>query len=110
VYYYYTYPARFSFQISIGSGYVGGSYGSGSVYYDDYYYDDYSYDDGYYYNDGYYDDDYYYDPTGYDIYDGGASIVLAAVDRPLGVWVPGHWEEQYVLTTDWVWVPGHYVY
>lgn len=82
VYYYYRYPARFSLSLNLGG--VG-------LYYDDYDYVNYDY--------GY-----------YDIYDESSDVELVAVDRPLGVWVPGHWEEQYVVDTEWVWVPGHYVY
>ena len=62
------------------------------------YYDDAGYDDG--------DADVYYD----DIYDGGSSVTTATIDRPLGVWVPGHWEQQYVVDSEWVWVPGYYTY
>jgi hypothetical protein len=96
VYYYYRYPARFS----IGLNFYGDDYYAGGAYYDDAAY----YDDGVYYDDtGYYYSD-------YDIYSGGSTVVAAAYDRPVGVWVPGHWEEQYVVDTEWVWVPGHYVY
>lgn len=78
VYYYYNYPARFAFHVSIGGGYDG---------------DDY--DIGYY---------------GGDIYDGGASVVTATLDRPLGIWVPGHWEQRDYVDSEWVWVPGYYIY
>jgi len=77
VYYYYHYPARFSFHISIGGVY--------------------DWDD--------YDVAYYTD-----VYDGGASVVMAALDRPLGIWVPGHWEQRYYVDSEWVWVPGYYTY
>jgi len=48
----------------------------------------------------------YYD----DIYDGDVSVVVSAVERPVGLWVPGHWEPRTVVGTEWVWVPGYYIY
>ena len=95
VYFYYRYPARFSFNVTVNSDYY-----NDDSYYDDSYYEDSDYD-------GSYDN---YDDSYYNIYDGGASVVTAAVDHPLGVWVPGHWEQQYVVDTEWVWVPGYYIY
>jgi len=56
------------------------------------------------YDYGYYDDYAYAD--GYDVV--GSDLVV--FDRPLGIWVPGHWEEQTVVDTVWVWVPGYYIY
>ena len=67
VYYYYRYPARFSFNLSIGDDY-------GAMYTD---------------------------------YASGAGVDVA-FDRPLGVWVPGHYEQD--AYGEWVWVPGYYTY
>jgi len=103
VYWYYRYPARFSFNVGIG-----GDYGYADAgYYDGGYDDTGDYDDGYYEDSGYYEDAAYY---GEDLYDGGATLVAGVYDRPLGVWVPGHWEQQVVTDTEWAWVPGHYIY
>jgi len=43
-------------------------------------------------------------------YVGGAGSLMVNLDRPLGVWVPGHWEPVSVVDTEWVWVPGYYIY
>ena len=69
VYYYYRYPARFSFN----AGIAGADYG---VTYTDY---------------------------------ASADVnVDLAFDRPLGVWVPGHYEQDEY--GDWLWVDGYYTY
>jgi len=31
-----------------------------------------------------------------------------AYDRPLGVWVPGHYDQ--TVDGEWVWTPGYYMY
>jgi hypothetical protein len=88
VYFYYRYPSRF--QYNAGFSYdpaVAAETGYASAY-----------------NDAYYDQYYY------DVYDGGSKIEAEVYQRPLGVWVPGHWEERIVGSNEWAWVPGHYVY
>lgn len=75
VYFYYNYPARFSFNLTI------------------------------------IDDDYFdWGVSYFVVYDGGATVVSVAINRPVGIWVPGHWEQRYYVASDWVWVPGYYIY
>jgi len=71
VYYYYRYPARFSFNLSVGDTYSDVSYA------------DISYTDG-------------------------VDDADVAYDRPLGVWVPGHYDQ--TVDGEWVWTPGYYMY
>jgi hypothetical protein len=40
--------------------------------------------------------------------DVGGDTVDVAFERPLGVYVPGHYEQD--VSGDWVWVPGYYTY
>ncbi len=77
VYYYFRYPARFSFHITLTNSYSDyGDYGDYSVSYSD-----------------------YVDPS---------DVTLVAGDRPLGLWVPGHYDQ--TLDGEWVWMPGYYAY
>jgi len=45
-----------------------------------------------------------------DIYEGGANVADATLDRPLGIYVPGHYEQSADDPTTWVWEAGYYTY